>query len=381
MTNILLLSWKKLFRDKVNTFWILCFPIVLGTLFNLAFSNLAKDEKMSPISVAVVLENDDYADALKSSIDGIASEDDPMLIPTYCTEDEAMSLLKDKEITGIIYSGENATLTISGNMTNDSLNQSILQAFTNEYNMYQDAIINILNTHPEKLVEVLDSFESKTDYNKTVSLSRDDGTSPFTQYFYNLLAMTSLFTAVGGVKIATDSQANLSALGARKCVSPTNKLLTMVIELIATTTYEFVLNILGFCYLAYVLKVDILSRLPLTFLSLFIGCLTGVSLGLFIGSIGRKQADFKQGMVFAITMPMCFLSGLMIGNMRMVIQNSCPIVNKFNPAALITDCYYTLTTYDSLNRFTMDIATLICFSCLFILFGFLITRRQRYASL
>ena len=41
MAHIILLSWKKLFRDKVNTFWILCFPIDLGTLFNLAFSNLA----------------------------------------------------------------------------------------------------------------------------------------------------------------------------------------------------------------------------------------------------------------------------------------------------------------------------------------------------
>ena len=381
MAHIILLSWKKLFRDKVNTFWILCFPIVLGTLFNLAFSNLAKDEKMSPIPVAVILEDDEYADALEATIDEITDSADPMLDPTYCTRDEAMELLEAKEITGILQSGEQVSLTISSNMTNDTLNQSILQAFTNEYNMQQDAIINILTTHPEKIADVLDNFETGTDYNKTVSLSRDDGASPFTQYFFNLLAMTSLFTAVGGIKIATENQANLTPLGARKCVSPTHKLVTLVSELIATTTYEFLLNIIGFCYLAYVLKVDILSRFPLSIFSLFISCLTGVSLGLFIGSLGQKQAEFKQGMVFAVTMPMCFLSGLMIGNMRIVIEEHCPIINKLNPAALISDCYYTLATYESLDRFTTDIITLIVYTCIFILFGFLVTRRQKYASL
>lgn len=232
MAHIILLSWKKLFRDKVNTFWILCFPIVLGTLFNLAFSNLAKDEKMSPIPVAVILEDDEYADALETTIDEITDSDDPMLDPTYCTRDEAMELLEAKEITGILQSGEQVSLTISSNMTNDTLNQSILQAFTNEYNMQQDAIINILTTHPEKIADVLDNFETGTDYNKTVSLSRDDGASPFTQYFFNLLAMTSLFTAVGGIKIATENQANLTPLGARKCVSPTHKLVTLVLSLI-----------------------------------------------------------------------------------------------------------------------------------------------------
>ena len=34
MINIILTTWKRLLRNKGNTFWILCFPVVLGTLFN-----------------------------------------------------------------------------------------------------------------------------------------------------------------------------------------------------------------------------------------------------------------------------------------------------------------------------------------------------------
>lgn len=381
MTHIILLTWKKLFRDKINTFWILCFPIVLGTLFHISFSNMAEDESINPISVAVVLSDDEYSDTFKTTLQGIEDSEDSILDVSYCSEDEAMDLLKNQEISGILTAGEEISLTVSADMANDSLNQSILQTFVNEYNLNQDAIMNILASHPEKMADVLDSLKAETEYSKTVSLSRDDSASPYTQYFFNLLAMTSLFTAVGGLKIATENQANLSSLGARKCMSPTNKLVTIVSELIATTSYEFLLNITGFVYLAYVLKVDILSRLPLSVFSLFMSCLTGVSLGLFIGSIGRNDVGFKQGIIFATTMPMCFLSGLMIGNMRIIIEDHCPIINRLNPAALISDCYYALASFDSLERFRADVITLAIYICIFILCRFLVTRRQKYASL
>lgn len=381
MAHIILLTWKKLFRDKINTFWILCFPIVLGTLFYISFSNMAEDENINPIPVAVVLSDDEYSDAFKTALQDIEDSDDSMLNVNFCTADEAMDSLENQEISGILTAGEQISLTVSADMANDSLNQSILQTFVNEYNLNQNAIMNILESHPEKIADVIDSLKTETEYSKTVSLSRDDSASPYTQYFFNLLAMTSLFTAVGGLKIATENQANLSSLGARKCMSPANKLVIIISELIATTSYEFLLNIAGFVYLAYVLKVDIVSRLPLSIFALFMSCLTGVSLGLFIGSIGRNDAGFKQGIIFAVTMPMCFFSGLMMGNMRIIIEDHCPIINRLNPAALISDCYYTLAGFESLDRFKTDIITLTVYICIFILCGFLATRRQQYASL
>ena len=166
---------------------------------------------------------------------------------------------------------------------------------------------------------------------------------------------------MGGVLVATHNQANLSDLGMRKCLSPTHKLKSIVSELIATSTYEFALNFIGFIYVAYVLKVDIASRLPLAILTTFVGCLTGVSLGFFIGSFGQKSQDFKQGMIFAVTMPLCFLSGLMMGNMKIIIQNNCPILNKINPATIITDSFYSLAIYESYDRFIFDIISLLIF--------------------
>ena len=381
MVNIIITTWKRLLRDKANTFWILCFPIILGTLFNIAFSNMAASEDMSAINVAVICEDDLYGEALKQSIETISEGKDAMLNAIFCDDKKATELLEKKDVVGIIHSGKTAKLSISANMSTESINQSILQAFINEYNMYQDSIAKIMINHPENIENVLSNFESISDFNNEVTISRKPDADPFSQYFYNLLAMACLYTSMGGVLVATHNQANLSDLGMRKCLSPTHKLKSIVSELIATSTYEFALNFIGFIYVAYVLKVDIASRLPLAILTTFVGCLTGVSLGFFIGSFGQKSQDFKQGMIFAVTMPLCFLSGLMMGNMKIIIQNNCPILNKINPATIITDSFYSLAIYESYDRFIFDIISLLIFVIIFIMAGFLMTRRKKYASL
>ena len=381
MVNIIITTWKRLLRDKANTFWILCFPIILGTLFNVAFSNMAASEDMSAINVAVICEDDLYGEALKQSIETISEGKDAMLNAIFCDDKKSTELLEKKDVVGIIHSGKTAKLSISANMSTESINQSILQAFINEYNMYQDSIAKIMINHPENIENVLSNFESISDFNNEVTISRKPDADPFSQYFYNLLAMACLYTSMGGVLVATHNQANLSDLGMRKCLSPTHKLKSIVSELIATSTYEFALNFIGFIYVAYVLKVDIASRLPLAILTTFVGCLTGVSLGFFIGSFGQKSQDFKQGMIFAVTMPLCFLSGLMMGNMKIIIQNNCPILNKINPATIITDSFYSLAIYESYDRFIFDIISLLIFVIIFIMAGFLMTRRKKYASL
>ena len=82
MGNIIITAWKRLLRNKANTFWILGFPIILGTLFNVAFSNISASEDMSAISVAVICEDDQYGDILKEAIKTLSSGDDAMLDAT-----------------------------------------------------------------------------------------------------------------------------------------------------------------------------------------------------------------------------------------------------------------------------------------------------------
>ena len=89
----------------------------------------------------------------------------------------------------------------------------------------------------------------------------------------------------------------------------------------------------------------------------------------------------KGAIFMSITMTCSFLSGLMVGSMRILVETYCPIINRINPCALITDTFYSLAIYDSLERYTRNVITLFILSILFAIGGFLLTRRKKYANL
>ena len=130
-----------------------------------------------------------------------------------------------------------------------------------------------------------------------------------------------------------------------------------------------------------VLNIDLTARLPLAILTIFVSCMAGTSLGFSLGSIGRAAENTKISVTIAFVMLCCFLSGLMVDNMRMYVEKYCPIINRINPAARISDCFYSLIAYDDLNRYIGNIITLLIFSAIFCFAGFLLTRRKKYASL
>ena len=70
----------------------------------------------------------------------------------------------------------------------------------------------------------------------------------------------------------------------------------------------------------------------------------------------------------------CLLSGLMVGNIRMYVEKFCPLLNRINPAALISDSLYALTVYPSHERYFTNIATLFLLSLCFSFAGFILVR-------
>ena len=50
---------KRLFNDKMLIFWTFAFPLILGTFFSLAFSNIEEGEKLDIINIAVI-KNEEY---------------------------------------------------------------------------------------------------------------------------------------------------------------------------------------------------------------------------------------------------------------------------------------------------------------------------------
>ena len=67
--------------------------------------------------------------------------------------------------------------------------------------------------------------------------------------------------------------------------------------------------------------------------------------------------------------------------MKYVIDKNVPIINKINPAALLTDGFYSLYYYDTLNRYVMDVISLVIISLVLILLSLGSLRRQKYDSI
>ena len=128
MRSVFKYSLLRLMRNKANLFWILIFPIVLGCLFKVAFSNITESESFHTIPVALVSDESINAKAFCTMADALSSEDDnAMLAVTYCNDKKAQKLLKEKKVDGIFYAKDTVTLRVNADASDSSINQSILQ--------------------------------------------------------------------------------------------------------------------------------------------------------------------------------------------------------------------------------------------------------------
>jgi ABC-2 type transport system permease protein len=67
--------------------------------------------------------------------------------------------------------------------------------------------------------------------------------------------------------------------------------------------------------------------------------------------------------------------------MKDIVEHTVPLFNRINPAALITDCLYSLNMYENFNRFYSDIAIMGGIAVLLITGTYLLLRRTRYANI
>lgn len=199
--------------------------------------------------------------------------------------------------------------------------------------------------------------------------------------FYTLIAMTCLYGGILGMVAINQNLANMSSNGKRVSVAPTSKIKVVLSSLLAGYITQLIGLALLFVYTVFVLKVDYGTNLPLIILLGMVGSLAGLSMGLAIGTLLKTNENTKTGIVISITMLGCFLSGMMGITMKYIVDKNVPIINKINPASMITDGFYSLYYYDTLNRYYFNIASLLIFAFIMIGISMFSLRRQKYDSI
>ncbi len=369
---------KMLFKPSEELFWTYLFPLILATMFFVAFGNIAeKTENFSTIPVAVVKEAEpnEYLNALLTQLS--SDSDDATLKITETSKDEAQKMLQDDKIDAIVTINEDISLTVSG----EGINQSIVRMIFDQYKQISDTITNVASTNPEKVPEVLATMYSTIQANIETTLNEHDNLDTMTWYFFALVSMNCLFGCLFGLRSIVAIQANITVLAARRCVTPTHKLKLIVSDMLACIIVQYLSNVVLLCYLIFGLHINFGDRLPYVFLTALVGSLVGVANGTFVGAIGRFSEGVKDAIIMGGSMIFCFLGGLMVGNMKDMIDKTLPFINKINPAALIADSFYSLSIYDNLDRYMLNTAILVVMTVVLAILSFCLVRRERYASI
>ena len=362
------------FRNFNMTFWPLVFPLILGTFFFFAFGNL-NDADFETVSVAIVQESADNP-LFSFYINQVEKSDPELLNIQKMNENEALTALKNKKISGIYYDQLVPSLTVNSHGIPESILQSILESYNNSLYTIQ----TILKEHPSGILNGLSQMANNKELIQELSLGGKtiDGNS---QFFYALIAMACLYGCFIGFGSAITLQANLTALAARRCVTPTHKLKLILSEQIASFLIGYIDVIILLIYLRNILKLDFQGQMgKMLIISLF-GSLIGVSIGIFVGSLSKIGEGIKISIILAISMVCSFLSGLMNSSVKDLVEKHAPIINRINPAALISDTFYCINVYADPVRYYRNLITLASMSIVLVLASFLMIRRNRYDNI
>ena len=361
-------------KNFATTFWPLIFPLLLGTMFYFAFGNI-DDADFETVQVGIVKEKEPDTLFLMF-LNQIGNNGNHLISTQELSEADALSQLENEQISGIYYVGKAPTLTVAAN----GIPQSILQSVLSGYEAGKNTIQQIARTHPSGLWSGIRQMLNQQETITQVSLGGHtiNGT---VQFFYALIAMTCLYGCFIGFGSAITLQANITALAARRCVTPTHKLKLILSEQIASFLLGYFDVVVLLIYLRYILKLDFQGKIGPMLLISFFGSLIGVSIGIFVGSLGKMKEGVKIGIILGISMICSFLSGLMNNTMKDIVEKNAPFINRINPAALISDAFYCINVYDDLGRYYRNLITLAVMSVVLVTASFLLIRRESYDSI
>lgn len=376
-------------RDLPIMFWALAFPLILATLFYFSFGraglSATGESAWEAVKVCVIdhspAPSDNQgarpADSSAAFSSFLRSMDgDALKILPSASEKEALQMLDEGTISGIYYVSETPSLTVGKN----GLNESILTTMLDTYNQNAAIFKKIAETHPENLPAAI---QSSQDYQQLIRETTLGGETldPSVQYFFALIAYACLSGAFLGVRASFDSQANLTALGARRSVTPTHKLTLILIDLLVLVTIHFANIMILTIYIGNVLGISLGTDYMSLLLVNFMGSLIGITMGLAFGSLTKLSLNIKMSLTVVLTLFPSFFAGLMFANMKNIMEQHVPFINRINPAAVLSDAYYCMGVYQDMDRFARCIATLAIMSILLLTAAFLGVRRERYDSI
>lgn len=339
---------KRLFRNRILFFWLIIFPMVLATFFKLAFSSITeKDWAFETIPVAVAASDKTGRDEmLVSFLEEMENEGTAFFEVFETGRAEAEELLREKRVAAVIITGEKPAVLLRENGLSATVVKAVLDGWLQSRELWMEAAAE------GKLAEVAQVFSEEI---QTLSVREFRGAAkdPMIQYFQALLAMASLYGAMYGLLNTEELDPRLSDVAARRIAAPMRRLPTVLSDVAAAVTIQYVQFLILITYFTLVLRLDFGTVNGWLFLAGAVHSILGVLVGYFIGCALRKFPKVRQPVMLASVMFSSFLAGLMAGSIRIEIELAAPWINRVNPATLIANSLQALCIMGDMKQYAL----------------------------
>ncbi len=362
---------KIIFSTKFDAFWLIIFPVILATLFYIAFSHITA-EKFNEINLIVcnTSESDQFYKVLK---------DTQMFELSIDEYENAIELLKDGKVTGVVTT-ENDTLKLY--VGQNGIDQSISKFVLDTYLQTTQAVTDIVTQNPMALSNgFIETIGNQESFVEEVPLNEEGNYDIVSVFFFTIFGMAAMMGSTNMINVVETLQANQSPLAARVCSSPIRKSIVFAANMLGVLITTFISNVLCFIYIKYFLSIDMGNHTLAIILLLLLGSATCVAIGGFVCIAVKKSANFKNGLIVGVSLGFSAMSGMMSTHIKYYLDRYVPFIQKINPVNLITDGLYGLLFYGVSERFYENVIILLIMTVVFTVATFTIARGQKYASI
>ncbi|MBO4863148.1 MAG: ABC transporter permease [Eubacterium sp.] len=326
--------------------------------------------KRSDLPIIQVLEDLEYENGTKM-VEEISCD----------SHEKAEKLLTEGDIAGIITvnSINDVKLLVNG----EGVNHSILSNIISKYLYQVNLTIDRMNENPEENSDVEKSMDLASfdlDYVSVRSLGGENK-DPFVTYFYNLLSMICVMGSTAALYSTIDAQANQSDIGIRIDGSAVSKALLEIANLLAVALIQIFIILITITYLMFGLGINFGGNTLMIYLTLMAASTVGTSLGYFMAHIGSFKAEIKEALMMVVILGGSFLSGLMYGDMKSILEEKCPIVNRINPCAVITDSLLSLNLFGVGKVYYRSMMYILILDVVMLTIGIILSNKRSYKSL
>ncbi|MCR5081950.1 MAG: ABC transporter permease [Parasporobacterium sp.] len=369
---------KQMIRNKSAIVWTLIFPLALGSIMFVAFGNIYNsDNVFHTLNVAVVkTEENENFETLLEELSKSEGDKEAILDVSYLAKDEAETGALNGDYDAVIYEGTDITLGV----TKSDIQQEIVRSIVEQYNKSMHLIEDAAAKDPTKIAAVIESISDYSAEYAKQDTTTDGNTDMYTNYFYAIIAMSCLFGSYAACEFSEKMSLSASELGKRRGVSRCSKGLQAISTFFAMWIIQVAVEIITIFYLKAIgvhLGDKILYMIPIV----AAGTAVGNALGTLIGSVPKLSQGGKTGICTSISLGLCVMADLCASGVKDALEHAAPIVNRINPAALISDSFYALNVFDSYDRYIRSIVLLAVIAACMLFFSYLILRRDKGASI